>query len=584
MGNRPLRMKIRRCCTPRVSRPPPNRTQSWRPCFPGPPRDRGWRRAHLLVPSPRDEMIGSSARAVARDHALSWFLSSRKCTRSWWSCGRPLFTARSGSSASSILATLDGGAATGYVDIPQVESAVAVHLCLQNAATWRNCPRLPSKACKTDGRSRGQSLQCGGPSRLCAACQGYPASTPSQGIKCTRVVPTRGWSRNCAQRLTSPYGRGKSQRSPSGRRCPHLWSKSAVYGSALLRGAKLTKWAFSTLSSPRLDCSATLSRICRPRQHILPRHDAPLRRRARPSLLVAVGALLCPLELLRPVLNRRPAHRASRRSAAPPVFQLAPISSREAIKRPWHRQPGDVGSCLISGDGEDSATPSPEGGQGENHLFCSAAGSRTSGTHIVKERANSLSSEFSASRADSVRRTASSLSPATHLASGQESAVGGRQGLPRASSQSLQGLREFCEDESERSAFCTIQPYSHSLHHCGYVDCAVGATCTASGGVACAAQPVSLAHAHNSTRLRDSVRQATSQVQRRSRDCVGSSECSCLARGDCCPPGKDAIEPVPPAEMRQGFSALISSYPRKTVVFDQSWIATPEPGPAQAPV
>ncbi len=38
--------------------------------------------AHLLVPSPRGEMIGSSARAVARDHALPWFLSSRKCTRS----------------------------------------------------------------------------------------------------------------------------------------------------------------------------------------------------------------------------------------------------------------------------------------------------------------------------------------------------------------------------------------------------------------------------------------------------------------------------------------------------------------------
>ncbi len=49
-----------------------------------PPRDRGWRRAHLLVPSPRGEMIGSSARAVARDHALPRFLSSRKCTRSWW--------------------------------------------------------------------------------------------------------------------------------------------------------------------------------------------------------------------------------------------------------------------------------------------------------------------------------------------------------------------------------------------------------------------------------------------------------------------------------------------------------------------
>ncbi len=53
-----------------------------------------------------------------------------------------------------------------------------------------------------------------------------------------------------------------------------------------------------------------------------------------------------------------------------------------------------------------------------------------------------------------------------------------------------------------------------------------------------AAQPVSLAHAHNSTRLRDSVRQATSQVQRRSRDVGGSLERPCLARGDCCPPGK----------------------------------------------
>ncbi len=42
----------------------------------------GWRRAHLPVPSPRGEMIGSSAQAVARDHDLPWFLSSRKCTRS----------------------------------------------------------------------------------------------------------------------------------------------------------------------------------------------------------------------------------------------------------------------------------------------------------------------------------------------------------------------------------------------------------------------------------------------------------------------------------------------------------------------
>ncbi len=59
-----------------------------------------------------------------------------------------LFTARSRSSTSSVLTTLDGGVARGYAGIPQVERAVAVHLCPRNAATWRNRPRLPSKACK----------------------------------------------------------------------------------------------------------------------------------------------------------------------------------------------------------------------------------------------------------------------------------------------------------------------------------------------------------------------------------------------------------------------------------------------------
>ncbi len=57
-------------------------------------------------------------------------------------------TARSRSSAFSILTTLDGGVARGYASIPQVERAIAVHLCSRNATAWRNRPRLPSKACK----------------------------------------------------------------------------------------------------------------------------------------------------------------------------------------------------------------------------------------------------------------------------------------------------------------------------------------------------------------------------------------------------------------------------------------------------
>ncbi len=85
-----------------------------------------------------------------------------------------------------------------------------------------------------------------------------------------------------------------------------------------------------------------------------------------------------------------------------------------------------------------------------------------------------------------------------------------------------------------------------------YVDCAVGAACTVSGGVAYAAQPVSLAHVHNSTRLRDSVRQATSQVQRRSRDVGGSPKRPCLAREDCSPPGKGCNRADPSSREEAG--------------------------------
>ncbi len=60
----------------------------------------------------------------------------------------------------------------------------------------------------------------------------------AKALKCMRVVPTRGWRRSCALRLTLPWGQWKSQRSLSVRlcirRCLHLWSKCAIYGSALL--------------------------------------------------------------------------------------------------------------------------------------------------------------------------------------------------------------------------------------------------------------------------------------------------------------------------------------------------------------
>ncbi len=65
-------------------------------------------------------------------------------TRSW----RAPFSAQNRPSASSVLTTLDGGAAQGYVEIPPVEHAIAMQLCPQGAAAWRGNPRLPSRACR----------------------------------------------------------------------------------------------------------------------------------------------------------------------------------------------------------------------------------------------------------------------------------------------------------------------------------------------------------------------------------------------------------------------------------------------------
>ncbi len=71
--------------------------------------------------------------------------------------------------------------------------------------------------------------------------------------------------------------------------------------------------------------------------------------------------------------------------------------------------------------------------------------------------------------------------PRPIFASSQDITVRGRCTSPRTSGQSHLGSREFGEDASECTVFCTIHPYSLSLHHHRYIDCTVGAACTASG-------------------------------------------------------------------------------------------------------
>ncbi len=543
MGSRPLRMKVRWGCPPRVLSPPPHRTQSWRPCLPGQPWASAWRSTDHPVPSPRSWKIGFSEQGAAHNRALPRCLSSRRCMRSWRvrPLSRPEAARPPPPSSSVLLRPPSGQGVRGHSPGGESGRGALVptkrrHLeepsasPVQGTVSWQplSRPKL------TVLRAR-QPLPCT-PWLSCRFTKPRPSN------RCTRVVPTRGWCRSCARRLTSLYERRKSRRGPSGRRCPPWWSRSSISGST---------WQHILHILPRRDAASTAAPGASPQS---------ARRRGRPP----ASSRAAPPQA---ESTHRPVRRASRRWAAPPASQPGPKSSRKSTNRPWRGKPGDVGVCSFSGDGENSAAPSPGGGPGGessvSFCFCSAAGPRASGTHLLKERAISFSSGFSGPWDDSVRRPASSLSPTTHFASSQESTVRGRHSSPRTSGQSRSGPREFGEDASERTAFCAIHPYSLSLHHHRYVDCAVGAACTASGGVAHAAQPVSLAHAHNSTRLRDSVRQATSQVQRRSRDVGGSPERPVLREEIAVLLAKDAIEPVPPAEMRQGFYSPYFIVPKK---------------------
>ncbi len=566
MGSRPLRMKVRWGCPPRVLSPPPHRTQSWRPCLPGQPWASGWRSTDRPVLSPRGWTIGFSERGAAHNRALPRCLSSRRCMRSWrvrgWPLSRPEAARPPPPSSLPSMAEWPGGT-RAFPRWRERSRCTCAHETPPLGGTVRvSRPRLVSW--QPLSRPKLTVLRARQPPP-CTPWLSCRFTKPRRSNRCTRVVPTRGWCRSCARRLTSLYERRKSRRGPSGRRCPPWWSRSAISGSTWQRWRTSTRHAFSTPPSPREGCSATPSRASpsssrryssRPRRSSTScpgvMHHPPLPPGPGLSLPVAVGALLRPPEPLRPRPNRHIGRRVE-----PLAGERRPPRPSQAPSRPGSRRSGpDAGNpemleFALSQETARTAPayvsirpgaepPSPGGGPGGessvSFCFCSAAG------------------------------------PRAHFASSQENTVRGRHSSPRTSGQSRSGPREFGEDALERTAFCAIHPYSLSLHHHRYVDCAVGAACTASGGVAHAAQPVSLAHAHNSTRLRDSVRQATSQVQRRSRDVGGSPERpSCARRLLSSWQRMQSSRSLQPRWGR-GFTALTSSYPRKVVAFGQSWI------------
>ncbi len=127
MGSRPLRMKVRWgcplvCCRHRRTGP----RADGHAC----PGSREYRLKVNRPPSPEpsqldDWFLGAGRGSQPRSAPLPFFPEvHEELTESWMAP----FTARSRSSISSILNTLVDGAGRGYVGIPQVERAVAVHM------------------------------------------------------------------------------------------------------------------------------------------------------------------------------------------------------------------------------------------------------------------------------------------------------------------------------------------------------------------------------------------------------------------------------------------------------------------------
>ncbi len=298
MGSRPLRMKVRWGCPPRVLS-----LLLWGVVSIGLEVNR--------LPSPKpprldDWFLGAGHGSQPRSAPVPFFPEvPEELTKSWMAP----FTARSRSSVSSVLTTLDGGAARGYAGIPQVERAVEVHLCPRNAATWRNRPRLPSKACKLTATLAAKAYSAAGQAasalHAMAILQVHQAKALKQvheGCTDTGLMQELRTATDFALRATKVTARslGKAMSTMVVQE-RHLWLNLAEMKD-------VDKARFSTPPFPPSHLPSSSRRYSsRPRRSSTSfpgvTHHPPLPPGPGLSLPVAMGALLRPPELLRPRLN-----------------------------------------------------------------------------------------------------------------------------------------------------------------------------------------------------------------------------------------------------------------------------------------
>ncbi|KAL0160988.1 hypothetical protein M9458_044713, partial [Cirrhinus mrigala] len=272
--------------------------------------------------------------------------------------------------SSSPLASLDGGAARGYEAVPQVERAVAVHLCLRGAATWRDRPYLPSKACKFSSALAGRTYHTAGQAATAlhamATLQVYQAKVlkhlhekgSDQGAM--EELPWFPWSGDVHH--SGPGATPMADPGPDGRR------------------RQITGGLFGDTVEDFAQQFLVVQKQTESIKHILPRRDIPTtsagppplpaHRRGPPPAAAKKQPALSPAEVHDARLAAR--RRAARGRGVPPAFQ-GPVTRKRSAKRPC-RQPGGGGNRSLGDDNIN--VPTPGGGPGAAVYSDAAVGLR----------------------------------------------------------------------------------------------------------------------------------------------------------------------------------------------------------------
>ncbi len=534
-------------------------------------------------PSRLDEWFLGGGRAGFQRPPLVPFFPEvhEELTRSW----KAPFTARNKPCGSSPLTTLDGGAALGYTGIPSVERSVAMQLCPTVASTLRGEPCLPSRACKYSSGLTGSAYRACGEAAsalhamaLLQVHQAKALRDLHEGGHDLAVLHELRAAKDLALRATKvtaqSLGRAMSTLVVQER---HLWlcltdmkeqekvqflnaplSQTGLFGDAVESCAQ----QFSAAQKQ----TEAIKHIMRRRKPAAASTPAaapqPARRRGRPPV-----AAPAPTPRQQPSTVRR--RGAGHRQDAQPVQAPARPGGKRKCKRPWDGRPRDGGNCS-SGDG-DRTTPSPGGGPGGESFvsfcFCSAAGPAASGTqNFNKGAVSSVSgSQEEESGVPCITGSLPSSSLARQGGVAQEHpscpfvepGKGSSTQAPATSRHTQAGLLRFLPHKEESGECYTTHPdpapchhrpglhrpragslCSTSLPHHGYVGGSVGAAGTVSRSLASAPQSVSVAPTDHQTRLCDSVRPASPQVQGHPVHFSQTRRCSCLACGNRSPTGE----------------------------------------------